>query len=984
MEKENTNYFNMEEGKINNSNNNTFKINEKMMKNFSKKKNEGQFILGKKLGEGTFGVVRVATHYLTGEKVAVKILDKKKILEETDKTRLEREIKLMKILRHPNIVHLYSVIQTTQFIYLIMEYVSGKELFDYIIKKGKLQEIEACKFYQQIISGIEYLHKLKIVHRDLKPENLLLDSKKNIKIVDFGLSNMYPKNELLSTACGSPCYAAPEMINGDKYNGLLVDIWSSGIVLYAMLCGYLPFEDKDNDLLYDKICEGKFEVPNFISDLANDFLHKILNVDPRKRYNLSQIKNHPWFNLINQKINICEGLNINLFIIPIDEDLIEKMEEMNYKKDEVKKCILSNRHNHITTTYYLLLQQKIKKGLESVSDIKSKSFKKYINDPCNLLSSYDNDLDKIINDRVYNNKEEKETQNNILTEKLAMDIINKYRAENNKKLNQISTCDSVEKESNPQTENFNNSLFTDNSKKSNKKDSKKNCEKKNIKNKLNNTINEKNMKIPKTQKLKQTKEIEKKKNNESLTERKINKYLNSNNSKKNNNSNLNNKEEKTQKKTNSDKKENIEQKIKNNVNHKYSSSIEVSLNDKKKIIPKISLTLRKDININQFLNENQMTTNDKKKKLNLKKEIKKKLFHKSIDISNQPPLTERINKIPSIEKNMNFTLKNNYKKIKRYQTKENSKNKKLNNEIKIKNNISFNCSKEKKINKKLNLVIKKKDNHNLTLQNITSYQTNINENEKTMIEKVNNRENNFNREKKRKRFFNTSVSFEKSLDDSHQRSTKRENSNDKSIIEENESEDVKKEKDLKYLKLKSKNKRFNVIKQKEKEKEKEKEVNILNTSLNCNNKNSNLIFKKFILNSAKINNNKNINRSLNHNLIDISNNSNRVNTEVEEFKQNNEKKKDNLPFDLNSIIIDKLQNLKNKILKEIRRIRIIPTITKNKILCRKDEIYFEINIIKLSYIDDGYILKFIKKNEKKEDINQYKDILKILLNKICN
>ena len=885
----------------------------------------------------------------------------------------------MKILRHPNIVHLYSVIQTTQFIYLIMEYVSGKELFDYIIKKVKLQEIEACKFYQQIISGIEYLHKLKIVHRDLKPENLLLDSKKNIKIVDFGLSNMYPKNELLSTACGSPCYAAPEMINGDKYNGLLVDIWSSGIVLYAMLCGYLPFEDKDNDLLYDKICEGKFEVPNFISDLANDFLHKILNVDPRKRYNLSQIKNHPWFNLINQKINICEGLNLNLFIIPIDEDLIEKMEEMNYKKDEVKKCILSNRHNHITTTYYLLLKQKIKKGLESVSDIKSKSFKKYINDPCNLLSSYDNDLDKIINDRVYNNKEEKETQNNILTEKLAMNIINKYRAENNKKLNQISTCDSVEKESNHQTENFSNSLFTDNSKKSNKKDSKKNSVKKNIKNKLNNTINEKNMKNPKTQKLKQMKELVKKKNNESLTERKINKYSNSNNSKKNNNSNLNNKEEKTQKKTNSDKKENMEQKIKNNVNHKYSSSIEVSLNDKKKIIPKISLTLRKDININQFLNENQMTTNEKKKKLNLKKEIKKKVFHKSIDISNQP-LTERINKIPSIEKNMNFTLKNNYKKIKRYQTKENSKNKKLNNEIKIKNNISFNCSKEKKINKKLNLVIKKKDNHNLTLQNITFQQTNINENEKTMIEKVNIRENNFNREKKRKRFFNTSVSFEKSLDDSHQRSTKRENSNDKSIIEENESEEVKKEKDLKYLKLKSKNKRFNVIKQKEKE----KEVNILNTSLNSNNKNSNLIFKKFILNSAKINNNKNINRSLNHNLIDISNNSNRVNTEVEEFKQNNEKKRDNLHFDLNSIIIDKLQNLKNKILKEIRRIRVIPTITKNKILCRKDEIYFEINIIKLSYIDDGYILKFIKKNEKNEDINQYKDILKILLNKICN
>ena len=140
----------------------------------------------------------------------------------------------MKILRHPNIVHLYSVIQTNQYIYLIMEYISGKELFDYIVLKKRLQENEACKFYQQIISGIEYLHKLKIVHRDLKPENLLLDSKKNIKIVDFGLSNMYLNNELLSTACGSPCYAAPEMINGEKYNGLLVDIWSYCFICYDL------------------------------------------------------------------------------------------------------------------------------------------------------------------------------------------------------------------------------------------------------------------------------------------------------------------------------------------------------------------------------------------------------------------------------------------------------------------------------------------------------------------------------------------------------------------------------------------------------------------------------------------------------------------------------------------------------------------------------------------------------------------------------
>ena len=915
----------------------------------------------------------------------------------------------MKILRHPNIVHLYSVIQTNQYIYLIMEYISGKELFDYIIKKGKLQEIEACKFYQQIISGIEYLHKLKIVHRDLKPENLLLDSKKNIRIVDFGLSNMYPNNELLSTACGSPCYAAPEMINGEKYNGLLVDIWSSGIVLYAMICGYLPFEDKDNDILYDKICEGKFIVPNFISDLANDFLHKILNIDPTKRYNLNQIKNHPWFNLINQKNNICEGLNLNLFIIPIDEDLIEKMEEFNYKRDEVKRCILSNRHNHITTTYYLLLKQKIKKGLESVSDIKSKSFKKYINDPCNLLSSYDYDMEKIINERVNNNKEEKEREtNNHLTEKLAMDIINKYREKNNKKLIQNSTSESVEKHSiNHQNDNDIPCLLTENSKKnenSKKSSLNKNIEKNNlnIKTKLNNSINEKNNKIPKIRKLKQINEIINKVNNDILTERKVNKYLNTNNSKKinknNNYYNINNTEQNNKEKIltkiiNLEKNDSLKEK--NQQSHKYSNSIEVTNNDKK-IIPKISLTLKKDININQFLNEPQLMPSERNKVLNFHKEIKKKLFHKSIDLP-KPPLTERENKIPSIDKNMNFTLKNHCKKIQKYQTKLNSQEKRPKNNLSFnKNNISFNYSNEKKIYKKINSINKTKHSHNLTLQNIIFHQTqdNIKDTQKSDLKlkkNSNKRNNNFNRDdKKRKRFFNTSVSFEKTFDDSNQRSSMRDTSNDKSvsILEENETEDSKKEKDLKYLKIKSKNKRFDIIKRNEKEKEEEsiERNNIrLNTCINSN-KNPNLIFKKFILNSKKIN--KNTNKSLEHNLIDISSHSNRVHTEVDDFKQNNMidiKKKDNLPFDLNTIIFEKLSILKNKILRELKKNKIIPSgISKNKIICKKDDLLFEINIIKLIHLEEGYILKFLKKNENNENVSQYKDILKLLINKICN
>ena len=373
-----------------------------------KTKNIGQFILGEKLGEGTFGVVRLATHILTGEKVAVKILEKRKILEEADVTRIEREIKILKLLHHNNIVQLYSVTQTSTTIYLIMEYASGKELFDYIILKKRLPEVEACKFYQQIISGVDYLHKLKVVHRDLKPENLLLDSNKDLKIADFGLSNLYPNNELLTTACGSPCYAAPEMINGKAYKGVLVDIWSSGIILFAMICGYLPFEDADNDILYKKITEGKFAIPKYVSEQGKDLLRKVLNVDPCKRYNIAQIKKHPWFNLVNVKININEGLLVKDVVIPVDEELVVRMEGMNFIKEEIRANVLANKHNHITTTYYLLLRGKMRKGEDSVAIYKSEEFVKYIHNKNNAMEKYNGSIEEVIRERAFDKEEEEE------------------------------------------------------------------------------------------------------------------------------------------------------------------------------------------------------------------------------------------------------------------------------------------------------------------------------------------------------------------------------------------------------------------------------------------------------------------------------------------------------------------------------------------------------------------------------------------------
>ena len=370
-----------------------------------KKKIICDFIIKQVIGEGTFATVRLAINKQTGEEVAIKIMEKSRIVQKEDKIRIDREIKVLKNLRHPNIVHLYSVIETDEKIYLIMEYAKGKELFDYIVTKKKLSESESCLFFQQIISGIEYLHKIKYVHRDIKPENLLINEEtKELKIVDFGLSNIYknPNKDLLSSACGSPSYAAPEMLNDEKYRAPPVDIWSSGIVLYAMICGYLPFDDDDNDILYDKICKGKFEIPNHVSDKAKDLLNKILVTDPKKRFTINQIKNHPWFSLYNNKgkLMISDGLILSKYVVPVDEDIVSNMnKEFNINEEKTRISILSNKHDDISTLYYLLLNKKINNKKKSVADIKSDLFKKYCENKNNLFENYDKDLNKVIEDR---------------------------------------------------------------------------------------------------------------------------------------------------------------------------------------------------------------------------------------------------------------------------------------------------------------------------------------------------------------------------------------------------------------------------------------------------------------------------------------------------------------------------------------------------------------------------------------------------------
>ena len=273
------------------------------MQNLKKRKQEkyGDYIIRRTIGKGTFSKVKLGINVKTNKKVAIKILEKSKILEKEDLERILREMEMLKKFNHPNVIETYEISETPKSYLIIMEYCEGGELFNYIVKKENLSEEESSFFFYQILNGLEYIHSKGIIHRDLKPENLLLTKNNKLKIIDFGLSNYFDGKNLLQTPCGSPCYASPEMVSGENYNGFFSDIWALGIILFAMTCGYLPFEDKDNDVLFEKIINCDFQFPNHLSPLCRDLISKILNTNPQERINIQNIKKHKFY-LMGKKI----------------------------------------------------------------------------------------------------------------------------------------------------------------------------------------------------------------------------------------------------------------------------------------------------------------------------------------------------------------------------------------------------------------------------------------------------------------------------------------------------------------------------------------------------------------------------------------------------------------------------------------------------------------------------------------------------------
>ncbi|XP_046655351.1 5'-AMP-activated protein kinase catalytic subunit alpha-2-like [Daphnia pulicaria] len=318
----------------------------------------GHYALGETLGVGTFGKVKIGEHQLTGHKVAIKILNRQKIKNLDVVGKIRREIQNLKLFRHPHIIKLYQVISTPTDIFMIMEYVSGGELFDYIVKHGKLKEHEARRFFQQIISGVDYCHRHMVVHRDLKPENLLLDSNLHVKIADFGLSNMMMDGEFLRTSCGSPNYAAPEVISGKLYAGPEVDVWSCGVILYALLCGTLPFDDEHVPTLFRKIKSGVFPIPDYLNKSVVNLLCHMLQVDPMKRATIDDVKKHEWF---------AKECPAYLFPSPVEQDtsvidtdaVSEVCEKFGVREQEVHSALLSgDPHDQLAIAYHLIVDNK--------------------------------------------------------------------------------------------------------------------------------------------------------------------------------------------------------------------------------------------------------------------------------------------------------------------------------------------------------------------------------------------------------------------------------------------------------------------------------------------------------------------------------------------------------------------------------------------------------------------------------------------------
>lgn len=326
----------------------------------------GPYILEGTLGRGQTGLVKLGVNCVTKKKVAVKIIDRTKLSEQV-LSKVEREIAIMKLIDHPHVLGLYDVYESKKHLFLILEHVSGGELFDHLVKRGRLPLGEARRFFAQMISAVDFCHKHCVCHRDLKPENLLLDKKMNIKVADFGMASLQVgDNAMLETSCGSPHYACPEVIRGEKYDGRKADVWSCGVILYALLVGALPFDDENLRNLLEKVKRGHFSIPVFIPTDVQEMIRGMITIDPEKRITMEDVKKHSFLNSFKDELP-CEPHVVDIVkteIIPgkeeIDPDVLHSMSSLGCFKNREKllRNLLKQEKTIEKVIYFMLLERK--------------------------------------------------------------------------------------------------------------------------------------------------------------------------------------------------------------------------------------------------------------------------------------------------------------------------------------------------------------------------------------------------------------------------------------------------------------------------------------------------------------------------------------------------------------------------------------------------------------------------------------------------
>ncbi|XP_059139873.1 serine/threonine-protein kinase SIK2-like [Physella acuta] len=319
----------------------------------------GFYDIERTIGKGNFAVVKLAKHRITKTEVAIKIIDKTQ-LDEVNLKKVYREVQIMKLISHNHIIKLYQVMETKNMLYLVSEYAPNGEIFDYIAQYGRMPEQDARKKFWQILSAVEYCHNRRIVHRDLKAENLLLDANMNIKIADFGFGNFFEPNEQLATWCGSPPYAAPEVYEGKKYLGPQIDIWSLGVVLYVLVCGALPFDGPNLQVLRDRVLSGRFRIPYFMSSECEQLIRRMLVLDPTKRYSIAQIRAHRWMQIDGgypRSAPPSPIIGYNASVGEFNEQILRIMQSLGIDQKKTMEALRKDAYDHYTAIYYLLLDR---------------------------------------------------------------------------------------------------------------------------------------------------------------------------------------------------------------------------------------------------------------------------------------------------------------------------------------------------------------------------------------------------------------------------------------------------------------------------------------------------------------------------------------------------------------------------------------------------------------------------------------------------